>query len=113
MRDRAEVIYITNEAHLGDFGMDGMNFGTKAGVVPSQMFTESLFQERGVKADPGRAHRERGTGGCALRAAGRDKGRAALRLRDAATAVPGRGPEGLRRTRTKTSPTRCSRPAGS
>ena len=67
VRDRAEVIYITNEAHLGDFGMDGMNFGTKAGVVPSQMFTESLFQERGVKAilgahiesvEPGVAHYE-------------------------------------------------------
>ena len=27
-----------------------MNFGTKDGVVPSQMFTESLFKERGVKA---------------------------------------------------------------
>lgn len=50
VRDRAEVIYITNESQLGDFGMDGMNFGTKDGVVPSQMFTESLFQERGVKA---------------------------------------------------------------
>jgi sulfide:quinone oxidoreductase len=50
VRDRAEVIYITNESQLGDFGMDGMNFGSKDGVVPSQMFTESLFQERGVKA---------------------------------------------------------------
>lgn len=67
VRDRAEVIYITNETHLGDFGMDGMNFGTKDGVVPSQMFTESLFQERGVKAilgahvesvEPGVAHYE-------------------------------------------------------
>ena len=50
VRDKAEVIYITNEVQLGDFGMDGMNFGTKDGVVPSQMFTESLFKERGVKA---------------------------------------------------------------
>lgn len=67
VRDRAEVIYITNESRLGDFGMDGMNFGTKDGVVPSQMFTESLFQERGVKAilsaavervEPGIAHYE-------------------------------------------------------
>ena len=63
VRDLAEVIYITNEAELGDFGMDGMNFGVHGGVVPSQVFTESLFQERGVKAilsaniervDPGR-----------------------------------------------------------
>ncbi|MDQ5975251.1 MAG: sulfide:quinone oxidoreductase [Actinomycetota bacterium] len=50
VRDRAEVIYITNESQLGDFGMDGMNFGHKGDVIPSQMFTESLFQERGVKA---------------------------------------------------------------
>jgi sulfide:quinone oxidoreductase len=50
VRERAEVIYITNEAQLGDFGMDGMNFGHKGEVVPSQMFTESIFQERGVKA---------------------------------------------------------------
>ncbi len=67
VRDRAEVIYITNESQLGDFGMDGMNFGTAQGIVPSQMFTESLFQERGVKAimsahvesvDPGVVHYE-------------------------------------------------------
>lgn len=50
VRDLAEVIYITNESQLGDFGMDGMNFGTKQGIVPSQVFTESLFQQRGVKA---------------------------------------------------------------
>ncbi|HQR80516.1 MAG TPA: FAD-dependent oxidoreductase [Actinomycetota bacterium] len=58
VRDQAEVIYITNEAALGDFGMDGMNFGTKQGIVPSSMFTESLFHERGVKAIIG-AHVER------------------------------------------------------
>jgi sulfide:quinone oxidoreductase len=34
VRDRAEVIYITNESSLGDFGMDGMNFGSKDGVGP-------------------------------------------------------------------------------
>ena len=50
VRDKAEVIYITNEARLGDFGMDGINFGTPMGVLPSQDFTESFFQERGVKA---------------------------------------------------------------
>ncbi|MFA7324083.1 MAG: FAD/NAD(P)-binding oxidoreductase [Candidatus Nanopelagicales bacterium] len=50
VRDLAEVIYITNESNLGDFGMDGMNFGHKGEVVPSEMFTGSLFHERGVKA---------------------------------------------------------------
>lgn len=67
VRDKAEVIYITNEERLGDFGMDGMNFGHKGDVIPSQSFTESLFRERGVKAilsaavekvDPGVAHYE-------------------------------------------------------
>ena len=67
VRDKAEVIYITNEERLGDFGMDGMNFGHKGDVIPSQSFTESLFQERGVKAilsaavekvDPGVVHYE-------------------------------------------------------
>lgn len=67
VRDNAEVIYITNEERLGDFGMDGMNFGIKGNVVSSQSFTESLFQERGVKTimsaavervEPGIAHYE-------------------------------------------------------
>ena len=67
VRDKAEVVYITNENQLGDFGMDGMNFGTPNGIVSSQVFTESLFQERGVKAilsaavervDPGVVHYE-------------------------------------------------------
>lgn len=50
VRDLAEIIYITNEERLGDFGMDGMNFGIKGNTVSSQFFTESLFKERGVKA---------------------------------------------------------------
>lgn len=67
VRDKAEVIYITNEEQLGDFGMDGMNFGHKDQIIPSKTFTESLFHERGVKAimsahiekvEPGVAHYE-------------------------------------------------------
>ena len=50
VRALAEVIYITNEENLGDFGMDGMNFGIKDSIVSSEAFTQSLFQERGVKA---------------------------------------------------------------
>lgn len=50
VRDLAEVIYLTNEYRLGDFGMDGMNFGVNGQVMSSQDFTESLFRERGVKA---------------------------------------------------------------
>ena len=57
VRDKAEVIYITNEARLGDFGMDGMNFGHKGGIMTSEAFTESFFEEREVKAIVG-AHIE-------------------------------------------------------
>lgn len=67
VRENAEIIYITNEERLGDFGMDGMNFGVKDQVVSSEDFTKSLFQERGVKAimsasvekvEPGLVHYE-------------------------------------------------------
>jgi sulfide:quinone oxidoreductase len=67
VRDLAEIIYITNEERLGDFGMDGMNFGIQGNTVSSEFFTQSLFQERGVKAilsaavekvEPGVAHYE-------------------------------------------------------
>lgn len=67
VRENAEIIYITNEERLGDFGMDGMNFGVKDQVISSEDFTKSLFQERGVKAimsasvekvEPGLVHYE-------------------------------------------------------
>lgn len=68
VRDKADVIYITNEARLGDFGMDGMNFGVRGGVMTSQQFAESFFEERKVptimgvhveRVDPGVVHFER------------------------------------------------------
>ncbi len=50
VRDLAELIYITNEHELGDFGVGGMTFTHKGIDVPSRTWTESLFRERGVKA---------------------------------------------------------------
>ena len=50
VRDRADIVYVTNEYQLGDFGVDGMSFVDKGFVQSSQMWTESLFRERGVKA---------------------------------------------------------------
>lgn len=52
VRDLAELIYLTNEHELGDFGVGGMVFSDKkaGGQVTSQEWTESLFAERGVKA---------------------------------------------------------------
>jgi sulfide:quinone oxidoreductase len=57
-RDLAEVIYLSNEYELGDFGVGGMNFDQQGFISSSQMWTESLFRERGVKAIL-RAHVER------------------------------------------------------
>lgn len=62
VRDKAEIIYLTNEAQLGDFGVDGMTFEQKGYQQTSRMWTESLFTERSVhsilgahveKVDPG------------------------------------------------------------
>jgi sulfide:quinone oxidoreductase len=48
VRDKAEVIYLTNEFELGDFGMDGMHIRSGGYITPSKIFHESLFAERGI-----------------------------------------------------------------
>ena len=58
LRDRAEVVYLTNENELGDFGVGGMSFAQNGFVTTSQLWTESLFKERDVKAVVG-AHVQR------------------------------------------------------
>jgi sulfide:quinone oxidoreductase len=50
VRDLAEVVYLTNEFQLGDFGVDGMTFDDGGFQTSSALWTESLFRERGVKA---------------------------------------------------------------
>lgn len=50
VRDLAEIVYLTNEYELGDFGVGGMSFVEKGFVQSSRLWTESLFRERGVKA---------------------------------------------------------------
>lgn len=50
VRDRARVIYLTNEAELGDFGVGGMIFKQEGYETTSKIWTESLFRERGVEA---------------------------------------------------------------
>ncbi|MDX2262225.1 MAG: FAD-dependent oxidoreductase [Gemmatimonadales bacterium] len=67
VRDRAEIVWLTNEYELGDFGMGGMQFNAGGYTTPSSMFNASLFAERGIdwitrahprQVEPGRVHYE-------------------------------------------------------
>jgi sulfide:quinone oxidoreductase len=58
VRDQARLIFLTNEAELGDFGVGGLQLKMGGYIAPSQVFTESLFIERGVEWIVG-AHVER------------------------------------------------------
>ncbi len=49
VRDRARLVFVTNEAELGDFGVGGMQLKMSGYVAPSRLFAESLFVERGVE----------------------------------------------------------------
>ena len=50
VRDLARVVYLTNEASLGDFGVGGMVFDQQGFQTTSELWTGSLFRERGVEA---------------------------------------------------------------
>ncbi len=50
VRDLARLVYLTNEAQLGDFGVDGMTFAEHGFQTTSQLWTSSLYRERGVEA---------------------------------------------------------------
>lgn len=50
VRDRARLIYLTNEASLGDFGVGGMTFDDMGFETSSELWTASLFREREVEA---------------------------------------------------------------
>ncbi|WP_121252828.1 NAD(P)/FAD-dependent oxidoreductase [Nocardioides ferulae] len=58
VRDLATLYYLTNEASLGDFGVDGMTFEDQGFQTSSELWTASLFRERGVLPILG-AHVER------------------------------------------------------
>jgi sulfide:quinone oxidoreductase len=49
VRHMAELIYITNEAQLGDFGVNGMQLNVGGFLTSSKIFAESLYLEREVK----------------------------------------------------------------
>ena len=48
VRDKAELMWITNEYELGDFGMGGMQLRAGGYITPSSIFNASLFAERGI-----------------------------------------------------------------
>ena len=50
VRDKAEIIFVTNEYELGDFGVDGMHIRRGGYVTPGKIFAESLFAERGIQS---------------------------------------------------------------
>ncbi len=58
VRDLARLVYLTNEAALGDFGVDGMTFEDQGFETSSALWAASLFRERGVEPILG-AHVER------------------------------------------------------
>ncbi len=58
VRDMADLVYLTNEFELGDFGVGGMVFTQKGFQTTSKTWTESLFRERGMRAILG-AHVEK------------------------------------------------------
>jgi sulfide:quinone oxidoreductase len=50
VRDKATLVYLTNEHELGDFGVGGMTFSTRQGRVTSEDWMASLFHERNIGA---------------------------------------------------------------
>jgi len=48
VKDKAKVVYITNEYELGDFGMGGAHIKKGGYLTHTKIFTESLFAERNV-----------------------------------------------------------------
>lgn len=49
VRDKARLVWLSNEHELGDFGMGGMFIRRGGYVTHSRVFTESLYTERGIE----------------------------------------------------------------
>lgn len=49
LQDKAEITWITNEYELGDFGMGGAFVKRGGYVIPTKVFSESIFAEYGIK----------------------------------------------------------------
>jgi sulfide:quinone oxidoreductase len=53
VRELADIVYLTNEYELGDFGVGGLTFTQQGFQTTSKLWTESLFRERGIRAVTG------------------------------------------------------------
>jgi len=49
VRQNAQVVYLTNEAALGDFGVGGLMLTQQGFQTESSLWTGSLFRERGIE----------------------------------------------------------------
>ena len=67
VRDLADIVWISNEFELGDFGMGGVHLTRGGYVTNAKVFAESLMVERGIswitraavnKVEPGKLHYE-------------------------------------------------------
>lgn len=48
VRDKAKIIYITNESELGDFGVGELHILHQGFITSSKLFAESLFVEKNI-----------------------------------------------------------------
>lgn len=67
VRDKANIVWLSNEQELGDFGIGGLHLKRGGYITHSRVFTESLYTERHIdwitkahvqKVDAGEAHYE-------------------------------------------------------
>ena len=49
VRGNARLIYLTNEAELGDFGVDGIQLDIAGHITPSNILAESLFVQQKIE----------------------------------------------------------------
>ncbi|TLF44403.1 NAD(P)/FAD-dependent oxidoreductase [Maribacter aurantiacus] len=49
VRDKADIVWISNEPKLGDFGMDGMLLSYGSNIMKSSEMVEMVFEDRGIQ----------------------------------------------------------------
>ncbi len=55
VRDKAEVVFLTNERKVGDFGVRGVHAKMRGKIISSEDFIKAAFKEYGITAQAGRA----------------------------------------------------------